>query len=71
MIERKNNSLLIDTDPLPSAKANRKIISRSNPLFTHLQEKDYYEVVSLSSGYFSTYKRGGKIIHQSYLTILI
>ena len=32
---------------------------RSNPLFTDVQEKDYYSVVSLSSGYYSTYRRGG------------
>ena len=25
-----------------------------------VEEKDYYEVVSLSSGYYSTYKRGGE-----------
>ena len=55
---------LIDIDPPPSSKDKILTwsISRSNPLFTDLQEKDYYEVVSLSSGYFSTYKRGGELI---------
>ena len=31
-------------------------VARSNPLYKE-QESDYYEVLSLSSGYYSTYRR--------------
>ena len=31
-------------------------VARSNPLYKE-QEADYYEVLSLSSGYYSTYRR--------------
>ena len=42
---------------LPTSTSIKPVyVARSNPLYKE-QEADYYEVLSLSSGYYSTYRR--------------